>query len=93
MFLLLLFSGQWIVIEVWGIWCYDSCCDVEYVVVFLCVLVQDFDVFFMFIYMLQNVVNVSKVLCGYDLVGVWFDEKGWDFMMVIDLDVLIWEQL
>ena len=41
----------------------------------------------------QNAANASKALRGYDSVGAWFDEKGWDFTTVIDSDASIREQL
>ncbi len=88
-----LLSGQWTVIEVWGIWCHDSRRDAEYAAALSRALAQDPDVSFMSIHTPQNAANASKALRGYDSVGAWFDEKGWDFTTVIDSDASIREQL
>lgn len=86
-------EGRWTVIEVWGIWCHDSRRDATYAAALSRALAQDPAVDFMSIHTPQNAENAHRALRGYDSVSAWFDEKGWDFLTVIDADGSIRETL
>lgn len=86
-------SGQWTVIEIWGIWCHDSRRDAEYAAALSRALAQDPDVSFMSIHTPQNATHADKALRGYESVATWFNEKGWHFTTVIDSDASIREKL
>jgi len=86
-------SGQWTVIEVWGIWCHDSRRDAQYAAALARALAQDPEVDFMSIHTPQNAGQAHRALRGYDSVSDWFAEKGWSFTTVIDEDASIREAL
>ncbi|MCR9078653.1 MAG: TlpA family protein disulfide reductase [Hyphomonadaceae bacterium] len=88
-----LLEGRWTVIEVWGIWCHDSRRDATYAAALSRALAQDPDVDFMSIHTPHNADSTHRALRGYDSVSAWFDEKGWEFLTVVDEDASIREAL
>lgn len=88
-----LLAGRWTVIEVWGIWCHDSRRDATYAAALSRALAQDPDVDFMSIHTPHTADSTHRALRGYDSVSAWFDEKGWEFLTVVDADASIREAL
>lgn len=84
-----LLEGRWTVIEVWGIWCHDSRNDATYAAALSRALAQDPDVDFMSIHTPPNADHVDIAYRNYDSVSAWFDEKGWSFPTVVDVDASI----
>nr|WP_321511808.1 TlpA disulfide reductase family protein [uncultured Hyphomonas sp.] len=80
--------NQWTVIDVWGLWCSDCLADGPYAAALATAIDQDPDLDFLSIHVPASAARTTpeELYKKYGSIEAYFDEKGFEFPVVLDMD-------